>query len=199
MQNRSEETRSKIKRSAIEAFSAGGYEAASVADICKKAAISKGAFYHHFPSKHALFLSIMRDWLDDINTDLISRRQIGKDVPAQIRDMGKAMGYVFEAASGQLPMFLEFMIQANRDERVWEAVLSPYKEYREMFSSILQAGQAEQSIDEALNTDNASLVLMSLAIGTLLQGVITPNAADWKEVTTTGIRLLLQGIERKKV
>lgn len=32
-----------------------GFETVSVRDICKRAGITTGAFYHHFPSKEALF------------------------------------------------------------------------------------------------------------------------------------------------
>jgi len=198
MQNRSEETRFSIKRAAIEAFIQGGYEAASVADICDKARVSKGAFYHHFPSKHDLFLAIMQDWLDGIDKDLASRSQSGGDVPGQIRAMGDTMGSVFAAAKGQLPLFMEFMIQASRDAKVWDAVIAPYKEYRTRFTEAISAGQKEGAISGEIEPDTAALVLMSLAIGILLQGVVTPDAADWKAVTTAGVDILLNGMERKE-
>ncbi len=62
MQHRSEETITQIMAAAIHLFSNSGYEAASVADICARAEISKGAFYHHFPSKQTLFLAIVEQW-----------------------------------------------------------------------------------------------------------------------------------------
>ncbi|HRQ22849.1 MAG TPA: helix-turn-helix domain-containing protein, partial [Anaerolineales bacterium] len=67
MQQRSEETRSRIIESAIKLFSARGFNAASVDDICKEAGISKGAFYHHFESKQALFLALLDGWLEIID------------------------------------------------------------------------------------------------------------------------------------
>jgi len=61
MQQRSEETRTKIMDSAIKLFSTRGFNTASVDDICEEAGISKGAFYHHFESKQALILALLDD------------------------------------------------------------------------------------------------------------------------------------------
>jgi hypothetical protein len=37
---------------------------------------------------------------------------------------------------------------------------------------------------------------MSLAIGILLQGVVDSDAADWKQVTNSGVAMILDGITR---
>ncbi len=66
MQARSEETRTHILEAALRRFANHGYSAASVDEICAEAGVSKGAFYHHFPSKQALFLELLNEWLDKI-------------------------------------------------------------------------------------------------------------------------------------
>ena len=119
-------------------------------------------------------------------------------MPGQIRAMGDTMGAVFTAAKGQLPLFMEFMIQASRDEKVWEAVIAPYTEYRARFSEVIAAGQQEGTVSREVDADTAALVLMSLAIGILLQGVVTPDAADWKAVTSAGVQLVLGGIGKER-
>ena len=50
-QPRGEETRTRILDAALEAFARDGYDDASVAEICRLAGVTKGGFYHHFPSK----------------------------------------------------------------------------------------------------------------------------------------------------
>ena len=52
-QPRGEETRTRILDAALEAFARDGYDEASVAEICRLAGVTKGGFYHHFPSKWA--------------------------------------------------------------------------------------------------------------------------------------------------
>jgi AcrR family transcriptional regulator len=198
MQTRSEETRSKIMNAAIEEFCRSGYDAASVSDICRKAGISKGAFYHHFPSKQALFLAIMQDWLQGINTQVFANRAPGKNIPQSIQDMGSTLGVIFQAASGQLPMFMEFMVQASRDKEVWNGVIAPYRQYQQGFSDLINEGKKEGSFRTDVEAGEAAWVLISLAVGILLQGVVDPEAADWENVTNKGVQMILDGLQRRE-
>ena len=93
MQQGSGETRTKILASASKLFSARGFNAASVDDVCKEAGISKGAFYHHFESKPRLFLALLDGWLQAIdNTNEASR---AKTAPETFMQMTEAFPYFF--------------------------------------------------------------------------------------------------------
>jgi AcrR family transcriptional regulator len=50
-QQRGEETHARILEAAAACFGQHGYDAVGVAEICRQANVTKGAFYHHFPSK----------------------------------------------------------------------------------------------------------------------------------------------------
>jgi TetR/AcrR family transcriptional repressor of nem operon len=39
-----------------------GFAATSVDDLCAAAGVTKGAFFHHFPSKEALGVALIEDW-----------------------------------------------------------------------------------------------------------------------------------------
>ena len=41
------------------------------------------------------------------------------------------------------------------------------------------------------------IILISLAIGVLLQGVVDPQAADWEKVTNNGVEMILDSITRR--
>lgn len=49
------ETRQRIYQSAVELFIEFPYEKVKIADICRKAGVSVGVFYHYFPSKGHIF------------------------------------------------------------------------------------------------------------------------------------------------
>jgi len=54
-------TRDRILSAAIEVFASKGYHGAGVEDIVQASRTSKGAFYHYFPSKQGIFLTLMDD------------------------------------------------------------------------------------------------------------------------------------------
>ena len=73
-QRRAEETRARILAAAEACFASGGYDATSVAEICQHAGVTKGALYHHFPTKQSIFLALLRDWLDRLDAGLDALR-----------------------------------------------------------------------------------------------------------------------------
>lgn len=196
VQQRSEDTHAQIIEAAVQLFCRSGYDASSVAEICSLAQVSKGAFYHHFPSKKDLFLAIVNDWLQGVDTQLFSFNEPGKSVPQTMADMAQVLGAIFTVASGQLPMFLEFMVQASRDKAIWNAATAPYQEYQSMFADMVEEGIQEGSINPETNAQTASWVFMAFAIGILLQGVVIPDATDWDNVAQEGMRMLLASIQR---
>jgi len=65
-QLRSIETHQRIMEFALQSFSSSGYQSTRITDICEKAQISKGAFYHHFNSKQEVFVALLNQWLSEI-------------------------------------------------------------------------------------------------------------------------------------
>ena len=55
-------TRDKILQAALEVFAEKGYHRALVDDIVRASHTSKGAVYHHFPNKEALFLALVDEF-----------------------------------------------------------------------------------------------------------------------------------------
>jgi TetR/AcrR family transcriptional regulator, fatty acid metabolism regulator protein len=52
-------TRDRILQAALQIFAEKGYHRAVVDDIVRASGTSKGAVYHHFPNKEALFLALV--------------------------------------------------------------------------------------------------------------------------------------------
>lgn len=194
MQQRSEETRSRIIESAVKLFSARGYNAASVDDICKDAGMSKGAFYHHFESKQALFLALLDGWLQTIDHAIEASKD--KTVPETFMQMTEAFPYIFETAGEGLPMFLEFWLQASRDEKIWQASITPYRRYHKHFTSLIKKGVDEGSFVE-VNPELASRMIVSTAMGLLLQSLLDPKGAKWEKVARESTTLLVNSLLKK--
>jgi AcrR family transcriptional regulator len=196
MQQRSEETRSKIMASAIKLFSTHGYNTASVDDICKDAEISKGAFYHHFESKQALFLALLDGWLTTIDQGIETSRE--NSVPETFFLITQAFPYIFKTANEGLPMFLEFWLQASRDEKIWQASIAPYRRYHKYFTSLIKRGVDEGSFVD-VDPELTARMIVSMAMGLLLQSLLDPKGAKWektaREITTMMMDTLMKKSE----
>jgi len=193
MQQRSEETHAHILDAAVRQFAIAGYNAASVDDICSSAGVSKGAFYHHFPSKQAVFLALLEGWLTMIDMGMEAMRQ--DTIPKTLVHMTDLLPAIFVSAEDRLPMFLEFWLQASRDETVWQALIAPYHRYQGRFAELIESGVAEGSL-ETVDPQIAAQLILSLAVGLLLQGVLDPKGADWQKVGKESMNILMKGLAK---
>jgi AcrR family transcriptional regulator len=196
-QSRSETTRQKILQAALDCFSRHGYDATGVAEICQAANISKGAFYHHFPSKQAIFIDLLESWLATLDLAFNQALNSGKPVPETLTEMAQVAPSVYQVAGGWLPMFLEFWAQSMRDPLIGAKVIAPYRRYQRMFADLLERGVAEGSL-ETIDTNMAARGLVGLAVGMLLQGLLDPQSADWGNELQQSIYIYLEGIRRRK-
>jgi TetR/AcrR family transcriptional regulator, transcriptional repressor for nem operon len=56
------EARARLIAAARDLVRHKGFAATSVDDVCAAAGVTKGAFFHHFPSKEALGVALVDDW-----------------------------------------------------------------------------------------------------------------------------------------
>lgn len=194
MQQRSEETHSRIMESAIKLFSSRGYNASSVDEICKDAGISKGAFYHHFESKQMLFLALLDGWLQFIDNAIEASKD--QTVPETFMAITEAYPYIFQTAGDNLPMFLEFWMIASRDKKIWEAGIAPYRRYQKYFTSLIKKGVDEGSFVE-VDPELTSRMIISTAMGLLLQSLLDPKGAKWEKVARDSTTMLINGLLKK--
>ena len=143
MQQRSEETRARLLEAAVRLFSRQGYDATSVAEICAAAGVSKGAFYHHFESKQALFLALLEEWLARLDAAFSAVRQ-GTTPMCRRRWCAWQIwqGGLLASSGVQLSIMLEFWMQAYRDPQVWQAAAAPYQRYQQYFAALVEEGVA---------------------------------------------------------
>lgn len=195
-EQRSEETRKRLLDAAEAAFAQLGYDGASVAAICQAAGVSKGAFYHHFASKQALFLALLDRWLARIDPQLLARDDDATSVPDRLESMTALLGPILMMASRRLPIYLEFWTRAARDPEVWEAMAEPYGRYRDHFASLIEAGIDEGSL-QPMDPQTGASVVVALAVGLLIQGLFDPQGGDWATISEEGMKILLKGFEKR--
>jgi TetR/AcrR family transcriptional regulator, fatty acid metabolism regulator protein len=88
-------TRDRILHAALAVFARKGYHRAVVDDIVRASRTSKGAVYHHFPNKEALFLALVDDF----------SARLAESVAAAIGGAHGALGKVEAALRSGLDTF----------------------------------------------------------------------------------------------
>jgi AcrR family transcriptional regulator len=193
MQARSEETHRKILSRSAKLFSEKGYDATGVAEICAASEVSKGAFYHHFPTKQAVFIELLKEWLGDLDTELGKAFSDSASVPQGLLAMTGRIKGVFSTANAQGQLFFEFWQQARREPAVWKAFIAPYRRYQDYFAGIVRKGIKEGSIRK-VDPSVAGKAMVALAVGMIVQGMVDPDGTPWDKVTRDAVTLLIEGM-----
>ncbi len=196
-QQRGEETRSRILQVAEECFARQGYDAVGLAEICKQAAVSKGAFYHHFASKEALFLELLDKWLSSIDQQLQTASIQARSVQEGVLKLAVVFFQVLREAKWKYMILLEFMTKAMRDDNIWQATISYLRRYRDFFTQWIKAGIEQGVLRENINPELAAQGVLSFAIGLLLQEILEPLGGESGETFNQSIDLLLEGLMKK--
>lgn len=191
-----EETRARILTAAQESFGALGYDRASVAEICRGAQVTKGAFYHHFESKQAVFMQLLEAWLDDMDQRLAVFEQSPLPVPEQLVAMTTVLGHVLISATEQLPIYLEYLTQALRDPDLRAATIRPYDRFHRRIAEMIRKGIDQGSLKPVPPEATAS-TLLAMVMGLLLEAMLAPDTIDMSAAAAQSMRVLLAGITRE--
>jgi hypothetical protein len=91
-------TRDKLLQAAFCEIHRQGFQAASIANILADTGLTKGALYHHFPTKQALGLAVIGEVIEARLDDLIFRQLRASEHPVEtLLEIIAAVGHVRES------------------------------------------------------------------------------------------------------
>jgi AcrR family transcriptional regulator len=184
-------TRDRILQAALEVFAEKGYHRALVDDIVRASRTSKGAVYHHFPNKEALFLALV---------DQFSAR-LAEAMAAAIGGAHGALGKVQAALTAGLETFSRHRELARilllESVSLGPAYQSKRLEVHERFASLIQAylddAVAEGSIPP-LDTRVATLAWLGAVNEVVIQWLYRGRPDLMTEAVPALTPLLLRSI-----
>ncbi|MCX8094833.1 MAG: TetR/AcrR family transcriptional regulator [Caldisericia bacterium] len=170
-----EGTKKKIIEVATYLFNDNGYDKTSVQDICEKAGVSKGAFFHHFPTKEFLFLEILNEFLEKLEKRMIDIEKKSDNIPQAMIQMTKILEEIFIISEGKLTIFLEFMKQSEKNEEIMKNLSIQFKKYENYVENLIEKGKREGSIRDDINSKFFSSLIVSLSIGMIFRKSLFKN------------------------
>ena len=157
-------TREKLLQSAFCEIHRQGYQAASVANILEDTELTKGAFYHHFPTKQALGLAVvdevimprldsmiftpLRESKHPVETLLDIISGIGNKIPPDFIMLGCPLNNLMQEMSPLDPAFKE---KLNSAINLW----------RHTVTEALEIGQKQGVIKSDVDSKAAALFIVS--------------------------------------
>lgn len=79
--------RDRVIRAALDLAAEGGYDAVQMRDVAARAEVALGTIYRYFPSKDALLLAVMVQWLGDLEARVTRRPPTGDTTVERIMDV----------------------------------------------------------------------------------------------------------------
>ncbi len=173
--SRGARTREKLRQAAYQVFRDAGYESTTVDAICEAAAVSKGAFYFHYPAKQDVFLDILDVWSQEIIGQVeaqFTAAGASRDILASVQ-----AALIREVHRGRVivPLWLDFTVHARHDPAIREALAAFYQRGRLAVAEILRPGVPWLSSDAL---DGLARTVFGAYIGVLIQEMADPSGAD---------------------
>ena len=79
--------RERVIRAAQELAAVGGYDAVQMRDVATRGEVALGTIYRYFPSKDALLLAVMVQWLGDLEQRVTRHPPVGATTVDRIMDV----------------------------------------------------------------------------------------------------------------
>ena len=155
-----------ILDAALQIFVKRGYSDTRMDDIVGISGMSKGAIYHHYKSKHELFLDLIDFWEEFYFPNIFHKKYKNKTASGKLREITKDIILTFKLKKYVFLAELEIWSLANHDEVVRDKTKVLYSNLINLFSSIIKEG-----IDSG-EFKKINIHIAALSIMTSLQGVI---------------------------
>lgn len=190
----SAERTQQIIEAAITVFSRLGFNNSRMEDIAQEAGLSKGTLYLYFNSKDELIGAILNavlarelahahQLLLDGETTAVEKLEIIVDI--LVADL--------KGLQPLIPLYLEFIALAGREDMFREAIKQPFHDFIEVFTALVEQGIANGEF-HPVDAQMAALAIGTLIDGTTLLWAYDSEMFDLEQQIKASLQLLLDGL-----
>jgi AcrR family transcriptional regulator len=172
-------TRQHILAVASDRFLTHGYAGTSISDLVRAAGITKGAFYHHFPSKEALAVEVVRARQEEA-TAVVVQASAGHDRAIhQLRAAVQAAADLKDREQGQAKSMQRLGAELSEDSKLAPQIASICDTWIDTAASLVTTAQLQGDIRADVDARQAAEVLVATFLGAEQQCVMTARHEDF--------------------
>lgn len=167
----------------------------TTAAIAKRMRLTQGALFRHFPSKEAIWQSVL-EWVAKRLLVLTDKAAQAAPSPlAALEAMFKAhIEFIAEHPGVPRVIFGELQNHDNTPTKLMVQTL--INGYRERLKSIMDKGKASRELDEGLDTRAAATLFIGMIQGLVIQSLLAGDAARLKKDAPGAFAIFRNGIVR---
>lgn len=145
-----------------------------MSEIAAEAGVTTGAIYRHFASRDDLLSAAILEHLPDVVSHALASGS-GPTVIELTRRLGSSLP---DRGIEQVPMLIELMAAAGRDEDVARQFRSGFADREDAFAELIRLGQQRGEVDAALDSDALARFTTMLALGSLVAAALPLEPVD---------------------
>ena len=188
--------RQRIVDAAWRRLATNGYHETTIDDVCDEAGVSKGAFYGYFDTKQALFLALLEEETEALNS--VARELAEQELPVQ---SGFAGSYKPCWRSVTIPVGCSCAPTCGRSSRVIRSC-APRSPRRSSGAERCCANgspehRSRRPRHRAAPRECAASILIAMADGLMLHRALDPQGFRWSNIRAV-MDALIAGIDRTR-
>ncbi len=165
--------------------------------IAKRMGVTQGALFRHFPSKDALWRSVM-EWVAERLMDRIERAAAGVDSPLAALEAMFMAHVAFVAEHPGVPRLLFGELQKAEATPAKRMAQTLIHRYGERLQALLQRGKACGELDPSLDENAAATAFIGALQGLVMQSLLAGDVSHMVREAPGVFALYRRGIEKKK-
>ena len=162
-----EATRIKILNYAAEEVLRSGFQSASVGEIIRKAGVSKGCFYHHFPTKQELGYAVLDEMFTRVKRDIWEPILSSENPLESIINMFENPDHEADCESVKHGCPINNLAQEMSpiDEGFRERIENIYLSWKQRLTESLQHCQKKGYMNNQVKAQEIATLIMAVAQG----------------------------------
>jgi AcrR family transcriptional regulator len=172
-------TRQHILDIASDQFLTHGYAGTSVSDLIRAAGITKGAFYHHFPSKESLAVEVVRARQAEEAMAVVKASAGFDRAVDQLRAAVQAASDVKDLDQGQATSMQRLCAELSEDSALAPQIAKICDTWIDTAADLVTSAQLQGDIRADVDAHQAAEVLVATFLGAEQQCVMTARHEDF--------------------